>query len=176
MARKKDSANPEVELAKFVSQFYSDPLAFVQACFPWGEGAIANSKGPDKWQTQYLKDLGEEVKKRRFNGKDAVPAVRMAMSSGHGLGKSTLSAWVACWIMSTRPFSIGTVTANTGNQLKSKTFAAIQTWMGRCITSHWFEIGAERIRHKEHPSSWLVTAIPSNEDRSEGFAGQHAAN
>ena len=50
--------------------------------------------------------------------------ILMSVSSGHGNGKAVLGAWIANWIMSTRPHSIGTVTANTFRQLESRTWAA----------------------------------------------------
>ena len=51
--------------------------------------------------------------------------ILMSVSSGHGNGKAVLGAWIANWIMSTRPHSIGTVTANTFRQLESRTWAAL---------------------------------------------------
>ena len=49
---------------------------------------------------------------------------RGAVSSGHGIGKSTLTAWFANWVMATRPHSKGTVTANTFTQLQDKTWSS----------------------------------------------------
>jgi hypothetical protein len=49
----------------------------------------------------------------------------MATASGHGIGKSTLVAWIVNWILTTRPLCQGTVTANTYQQLETKTWAAI---------------------------------------------------
>ena len=62
----------------------------------------------------------------------------MATASGHGIGKSTLVAWIVAWIvvwiMSTRPHCQGTVTANTFTQLQTK------TWAGGC--QHRFKTNA----------------------------------
>src|SRR5690348_14678314 len=83
------------ELAIFISEFYDDPLGYVKAAFPWGVAGteLADEEGPDEWQTEYLTTLGNEVKARKFNGKDAVDPIRMAVSSGHGVGKSTITGW-----------------------------------------------------------------------------------
>jgi hypothetical protein len=43
----------------------------------------------------------------RSMAKNAVDALRMAVPSGHGIGKSTLVAWIVNWIMSTRPYAQG---------------------------------------------------------------------
>lgn len=72
--------------------------------------------------------------------------------------------------------SQGSVSANTGLQLSTKTWAAISRWKALAITSDWYDIGAEKIRYKAKPNSWFCAALTSNEDRSESFAGQHAAN
>jgi hypothetical protein len=76
-----------------------------------------------------------------------------AAATGAGIGKSTLIAWLANWIMSTREDSQGTVTANTFNQLETKTWAAIQRWTKLCITKDWWVIGARGLYHKTHGKS-----------------------
>lgn len=84
------------------------------------------------------------------------------------------------WILSTRPFCKGTVTANTMNQLSTKTWAQFASMQDTCLTGHWFEIntakGSMRAYHKEFPQEWFVSAQTSKEENSEAFAGQHAAN
>lgn len=168
----------EAELHREVAKYYANPLGFVLAFFPWGKKGtpLEHHKGPDTWQREALTWLGEQVKARKFNGHDAVQAIRLAVSSGHGIGKSVLAAMIVCWIMSTRPFAQGTVTANTITQLSTKTWARIQTWMGMCLTAHWFEVNSERLYHKKHPSSWFCAKQSSKEENSEAFAGQHAEN
>lgn len=168
----------EAELAEFVGTFYDDPLGFVLACFPWGEAdsSLADQTGPDTWQIEALTRIGEAVKARRFNGKDAVSPIRLAVSSGHGIGKSTLQAWLVCWIMSTRPNCRGTVTANTATQLDTKTWAAIQHWAKLCLTAHWFEVNAARMYRLSQRESWFCSPQSCREENSEAFAGQHAAD
>jgi len=111
------------ELSRDMARFYDDPLGFVKYVFPWGRpGLLAKHTGPDSWQEEFLADLGAEVKARKFDGHTAVSPIRMAVASGHGIGKSTVSAWLAHWIMSTRPRAKGTMTANTAAQLQNKTY------------------------------------------------------
>lgn len=151
-------------------------MGFVLFAYPWGEpgSSLDGFPGPDVWQAEFLNDLGAEVKKRTFDGKNAVAPIRMAVGSGHGIGKSTLVAWLVDWIMSTRPGCQGTVTANTFTQLSTKTWAAIQRWTGMCITSHWFNITDDRMYRTAQPKSWFCTPQTCKEENSEAFAGQHA--
>lgn len=167
----------DAELAEFVGQFYDDPLGFVLACFPWGEpGPLKDHDGPDVWQREFLEWLGSEVRARKFDGIHAVAPIRGGVSSGHGIGKSTIQAWLVCWIMSTRPRCRGTVTANTMPQLDTKTWAAVQYWAKLCLTSHWFEINTARMYRKGERESWFCAPQSSKEENSEAFAGQHAAD
>ena len=191
----KSDQDPDLMLAEDVAQFYADPLGFVMYAYPWDTdpsiqvvelvepwaSRYPNSKyGPDKWACEFLDRLGEEVLERGFNGIDAVLPIQMAVTSGHGVGKSAMTGWLTNWIMSTRPFAQGTVTANTSTQLETKTWAQIAKWTKLCITSHWFKLsisrGSMKMSHKDHPESWYVTAQTCREENSEAFAGQHAVN
>lgn len=165
------------ELADFIGTFYDDPLGFVLAAYPWGEpGPLLEQTGPDTWQVDALTHIRKEVRRRRFDGVRTVEPIRIAVSSGHGVGKSTLQAWLVDWIMSTRPRCRGTVTANTSTQLDTKTWAAIQTWTKRCITAHWFEINSARFYRKDQRESWFCAPQSCQKENSEAFAGQHAAD
>ncbi len=170
--------SPDEQLADEISQYYADPLGFVLFAYPWGEPGtpLANATGPDEWQTEFLRDLGQQVLDRGFNVFDPVSPLRMAAASGHGIGKSTLTAWLVNWIMSTRPNCQGTVTANTFTQLQTKTWASIQKWTKLCITAGWFLVTSDRIYHKDHRESWFCSAQTCKEENSEAFAGQHAAD
>jgi hypothetical protein len=168
----------DLELADAVSEFYADPLGFVLFAYPWGEkgGPLADQEGPDDWQRAALKSIGDAVRRNRFDGKRTVAAIRRAYSSGHGIGKTTLQAWIVNWISSTRPHSRGTVTANTYTQLETKTWAAIKRWTAMCITGHWFVVGDRRLYHRDHKDSWFCAPQSPKEENSEAFAGQHAAD
>lgn len=188
------NAHYDRQLAEDVGQFYADPLGFVMYAFDWGgDPALRVVKlaapwdllygceyGPDAWACEFLEDIGRQVRERRFDGTKAVAALRMATSSGHGIGKSAITAWLVLWIMSTRPHCKGVVTANTAEQLASKTWAEISKWCRRCITGHWFDVttgkGAMRMVHREAPESWRCDAQTCREENSESFAGLHAAS
>ena len=172
-----EQAGRDLALAEFVSEFYSDPLGFVLACYPWGEpGALERYDGPDEWQREHLTAIGLEVEQRKFDGLTPVDPIRHAISSGHGIGKSVEVAWIVDWLMSTRPHCQGTVTANTFTQLTTKTWAAVRRWTQMCLTHEWFIVNTDKMYHKDFASSWFTALQSSKEENSEAFAGQHGAD
>lgn len=169
-----------LSLEQEIAQFYDDPLGFVLYAFPWGEkGTLLDSKrGPRKWQWEFLEDWGKEIKDRGFDGEHPVTPIQFSIASGHGIGKSALSAWITLFIMSTRPYSKGVVTATTAPQLKTKTWAELSKWHKLCITRDWFNYngshGNMNLTCKVSPATWRVDGQTCREENSESFAGQHA--
>ncbi len=165
-------------LAREISKFADDPHGYVCAVFPWGEPGtdLERATGPDTWQTAALKEIGDEIRKRAFDGHTPVAPIRFCRASGHDIGKTTFAAWIANWIKDTRPDSIGTVTANTFTQLETKTWAAIQKWAKLAITRDWWEITSSKIysRQPDKAEIWFLSCQSSNEENSEAFAGQHS--
>lgn len=170
----------DLMLADECAQFHHDPLGWVMWAFDWGYGELDGFDGPDQWQIDELKAIGQQTRDNAFDGVTPVDAIREAIASGHGIGKSAFTAWVILWIMSTRPYSKGIVTANTSDQLRTKTWAELGKWRSRCLVGHWFEYnngrGSMSLYHKSWPESWRVDAQTCREENSEAFAGLHAAN
>jgi hypothetical protein len=168
--------SPAELLTKELAHYNADPLGFVMMAYPWKQPGteLEHETGPDENQKQFLLDLGKEVAARAFNGIDPVMPILMTETSGHGTGKSVMGAWIADWILSTRPDSIGTVTAGTFTQLESRTWAAIQHWTKLCVTGHWFHIQARGVYHKLRPKTWKIVAQTCKEENAQAFAGQHA--
>ncbi|MGC2474939.1 MAG: hypothetical protein WA485_11435 [Candidatus Sulfotelmatobacter sp.] len=167
----------DLQLADDVARFYADPLGFVMWAYPWGQpGVLEKHEGPDTWQREFLIELGKQVSLRKFDGMNPVAPIRMVVVSGHGVGKSVLCAWVAHWIMSTRPRARGTATANTFSQLSTKTWAAVQSWAKLLINKHWFVVTGDSMYFAGQKESWALSAQSCKEENSESFAGQHAAD
>lgn len=85
-----------MNLIEELAAFSNDPYGFVLFAFPWGEegGELRDFFGPDDWQIEVLQDLG--------NGLITIAeAIQIARTSGHGIGKSALVAWIILWAIST---------------------------------------------------------------------------
>lgn len=155
-----------LKLAEDISKFLYKPLDYVRFVFPWGEGELKNEAGPDEWQSSLLQEIGSSMQ-------TAEDAVRFAVASGHGIGKTAFSAWVIHWFMGTRPGCAGVVTANTRDQLVNKTWRELAKWNSRAINGHWFDWSATAFRANEAPERWFIAAQPWTKERSEAFAGLH---
>lgn len=166
----------DAALAEMVSEYYADPVGFVLAVWAWGrEGRLKHFTGPDPWQFEFLEWLGEQVRVRQFDGHTAVLPIRRSVSSGHGIGKSTLSAWLILWIMCTRPYCKVVVTSATEVQLSTKLWAAVNQWYHLSpLLLRWFDINTERLFHRNHKQEWFCIPQTCKEENAQAFAGQHA--
>lgn len=91
---------------------------------------------------------------------------------------SAITSWLIMFLMSTRPYCKGSVTAGTAEQLKTKTWAELGKWKSRCITGHWFELTSKSIYYKQSSDEkpWRCDAQTCREENSDSFAGQHVVN
>lgn len=159
-----------MDLIEELAGFSSDPLGFVYFAFPWGEvgSELETWEGPDEWAIQVLTDLG--------NGLITVQeAIQIARASGHGIGKSALVAWIILWAISTFEDTKGVVTANTENQLKTKTWAEVSKWHRMFIARDLFKLTATALFANDplHERTWRIDMVPWSERNTEAFAGLH---
>ncbi len=186
---------PAEQLSADISTFYSNPLGYVMYIFPWDtEESIQQVElkspwkerfsckyGPDAWACSFLDALGEEIKKRKFNGRNTVEPIRFSTASGHGIGKTALVAWIIKFILDTRPESKGVVTANTSEQLRTKTWAELGKWNRLSLSENWYEFSSGKgsmslARKGRFKGTWRCDGLTCREENSEAFQGLHAAN
>jgi hypothetical protein len=157
-----------------------DPLGFVRWAFPWGEEGtpLAAHAGPEAWQAEVLETIGRDLQ--------AAPAnrgpTRVAVASGHGVGKSTLVAWLMLWSLATVPSTRGVVTANTETQLRTKTWAELSKWQGLALSHNWCDLSATSLlsafppgagEEGLPPGGGRIDAVPWAAHNAEAFAGLH---
>jgi hypothetical protein len=133
----------------------NDPLAFVRLAFPWGKPntPLEHFEGPRKWQREVLVELRDHI--HANNGKVDFQTLRLAVSSGRGIGKSALVSWLTIWMLTTRIGSTTIVSANSEAQLRSVTWAEITKWLSMAIHTHWFEVSATRVL----PAKWIAELV-----------------
>jgi hypothetical protein len=163
--------NPELALIEDIAGFTRQPIKFVKYCYPWGESELQESRGLRAWQTEILSAITAHLgsSSTRF-----VP-LQVAVSSGHGIGKSALLGMVIHWAMSTCEDCKVVLTANTDTQLRTKTWPEVSKWFRLGLNSKWFQVNSESItvREPEHQRVWRTDRISWSENNTEAFAGLH---
>jgi hypothetical protein len=170
-------------------QIKDNPYHFVMYVFPWGKKGtpLENFKGPRTWQKNLLLEIAAHIEenKNKLRQNKFPEVFKDATASGRGPGKSTVVAWLNLWMMSCHLGASSITTANTEDQLKSRTWAELGRWHTLSINSHWFERNALSIK----PASWFKDLIENqlkidtgyyyaqaqlwSEERPDAFAGLH---
>lgn len=112
---------------------------------------------PDKEQAKILRSVAQ----------NQMTSVR----SGHGVGKSTVEAWVVIWFMVTRPFPKIPCTAPTQHQLFDILWAEVSKWLrhNKALSDEivWTK---EKVYMKGYPEEWFAVArTASKPDALQGF-------
>src|SRR6266550_1478282 len=159
------------ELLAEVAETIDDPLAYTERFYPWGKPALDDSLGPRKWQSEllgYLRDCFSNPATRH------VPC-KIAVASGHGIGKSAFMGMIMKWAMDTCPDCKILATAGTGTQLSTKTVPEVSKWFRLSYTADWFDVRATSIRSNDpkHELSWRVDFVTWSEHNVDAFQGLH---
>ena len=136
-------------------QLANDPESFVLFVFPWGQKntPLEHFKGPRRWQRDVLRTITSHIE--RNQGRVDMQALRAAVSSGRGIGKSALVSWLILWMLSTRIGSSVIVSANSEPQLRSVTWGELTKWATMAINAHWWEPSATKLV----PAAWLSALV-----------------
>jgi len=162
--------DPNIELARDIGSFAYDPLKHAMYAFPWGEpGPLEQYKGPRQWQRGVM----EVVRDHLANPETRHQPCLIAVASGHGVGKSALVGQLSKWAVDTWVDARVVITANTEQQVITKTSPEVSKWHRMAITRDWFDIATMKISSKERPTSWRADFVTWSANNTEAFAGLH---
>lgn len=137
---------------------------------PWVPGSPRPETppvGPELWQGEFLKDVGRarEEGRRRFS-----------VRAGHGVGKSTVEAWLILWFVLFHRNLKCPVTANSQDQLRDVVWAEISRWWRELppFLKDMIEVTAERVSIKADPEGAFAVARTARPERPEALQGFHA--
>lgn len=119
---------------------------------------------PEPWQAQALQDIADND--------------RIAIRSGHGVGKSTLLAWTILWWHTTRFPAKTPCTAPTAHQLEDILWAELAKWHRQMQQPFrdWFECKSDRFELKSAPDESFAVARTARKENPEAFQGFHSDN
>jgi hypothetical protein len=162
------------QLVDFCLDHQHNARGFIEAAFPWGEpGSVLEHTRPRKW----LLDVADVIDAHLGNPATRFDPCLIAVSSGHGIGKSAGIGQLLNWGLSTMPETRATITANTKGQLDSKTNPEVQKWFNLSITSSWFNATSTKVASSapKRAISWRADFTPWSKENSEAFQGLHNA-
>lgn len=124
----------------------------------------ALSADPDDWQLASLRSL--------------VHQDRVAIRSGHGVGKSAWLSWVILWWLSTRYPAKIACTAPTAHQLSDVLWGELALWMRRLPSNlrDRFDLKTDRLEVKGFPNEAFAVARTARKEQPEAFQGFHSEN
>ena len=156
------------EMVEFVASFRHNPVGFVKAMYPWGQGELTG-QWPQAWQLELLQEIADKLER------DPHAIQRYATGSGHGIGKSAVVSWLIEWALYTMVDTKVVVTANTETQLRSKTWSELAKWHRLNIASGFFVFTATSLYAAEadREKTWRADAIPWSKSNPAAFAGLH---
>lgn len=103
---------------------------------------------------------------------------KVAVKSGHGTGKSCLSAVVILWFLCCKPMARVIITAPSSNQLYNTMMSEIRLWYNNSILREfglfYFTKDRVRLNHEEYSNNWFASAI--SVANPENISGTHAEN
>ena len=165
------ATNPVLDLIDDIAGFTHDPLGHAQYAYPWGSGILKGLSGPRIWQADVLTDIGDHLSnpETRYN------PLRLAVASGHGIGKSALISMIIKWGLDTCEDCRVVTTANTEGQLLTKTGPEITKWHNLSITKAWFKPTATALISNTagHQTAWRGDLVTWSINNTEAFAGLH---
>lgn len=148
-----------------------DPLLFAEKAWPWGKkGTPLADKDIRAWQAEVFDEIAQHL----LNPETRFTPLRIAVGSGHGIGKSAGMGMLSSWALSCFRNPRVVVTANTEGQLRTKTSPEIGQWVKTSMFGDKFEVDTFSIKLKGSPDQHRLDLTPWSEANPEAFAGLHA--
>jgi hypothetical protein len=146
-----------------------DPLLFAEQSWAWGKGKL---EGQDirVWQA----DIFDKIAKHLTNTETRFTPLRIAVASGHGIGKSAGIGMLTTWALSCFRDPRIVITANTEGQLTTKTSPEVGQWVNSSLFADLFDVSTMSIKMKSRPEQHRADFVTWSESNTEAFAGLHA--
>ena len=143
------------EILKRLEIWYDDPVKFVKEAL----GVV-----PEPWQARTMNQIQKND--------------RIAVKSGHGVGKSALLAWVILWWLLTRFPSKVACTAPTSHQLDDVLWGEIAKWY-RMLPDGLrvlLTVTSDKVFLNAAPQESYAVARTARKEKPEAFQGFHSSN
>jgi phage terminase large subunit len=104
--------------------------------------------------------------------------VRISVASGHGIGKSTVMAWLLLWFLICYENSNIPCTAPTAKQMFDVLWKEVSKWHRKLPEAlrELLVVESSYVRVKERPREWYARAATARKENPEALAGVHSDN
>ena len=154
----------------FFLKYEHDPVAFAEEVLDLGPFSTVDE---ELMPHQYA--VLAKIRDGYANDK---PERRVALRSGHRVGKTRLLAIIALWFIVTRYPQKTLITAPTAGQLFGALYPELRA-LGRRLPSYIYELFdwmSEEIRLKADPDSSFLQARTASPENASSFQGMHSKN
>jgi phage terminase large subunit len=143
------------EVLRRLEIWHNDPVKFVVQAF---------GCKPEKWQAKAMRAIMKDD--------------RVAVKSGHGVGKSALLAWIILWWLLTRFPSKIACTAPTSHQLDDVLWGEISKWYRKLpgAMKDLLTVTSDKVFLNDAPNEGFAVARTARKEKPEAFQGFHSEN
>ena len=161
----------ETDITNDIGALGRDPYRYALYAFPWDTGELTGVHGPRAWQREVM----EQIRDHLSDPEMRCTPLRIARASGHGIGKSGLISMIVKWALDTCVDTRIIITANTEQQVLTKTSPELAKWARLAITKDWFNVNKTSIvsAMKGHDNAWRADLVTWSDNNTEAFAGLH---
>ena len=161
--------------AEVFELYFYDPFIFIEDM--WGlipqwnqEDEFIKGRHLTWQQVEVIQGVKDAVNPRKRAKK------RLAVSSGHGIGKSGTLAMIILWFLFTRKNCNIPATAPTSQQIYDILWKECAKWIRKMPEDikNLYEWNTGYIRIKENPAEWFASARTARKEKPEALAGFHA--
>lgn len=155
-------------IAQIQDKYKKDPLQFVRDMFPWETDPILKQfGGVQPWQEKVLDHIGEKIRAGETK-------VYVAVASGNGVGKTTITAWLEIWFLCCYVNSKSITTSARFSQLIGTTWMNVIMWVDKFKYKPIFQLDAQaRKLIVANKSTWYGEPKSWNSAKPESFQGEH---
>lgn len=151
-----EALSTEQQFEQTLARYRNDPLSFVIEII---------QDEPEPWQVEALEKVAAND--------------RVAIRSGHGVGKTRFLAWLCWWWLCTRFPCKVPVTANSQDQLRDTVWPELSAVHRKLMLTlptlaGCYEVGAERVWLKAAPDEAFAVARTASKDNPEALQGFHS--
>ena len=156
------------QLKEFIRKFRLDPTLFVEKVL----GV------PREIQIVNSKPFGQTEQQKQFLMAMAQPGAKVSVKAGHGVGKSTVFAWLVLWFLCCYKDVKIPCTAPSGHQLEDVLWAEIAKWKEKMHP--WFaqsiKVKSDRVEVVGIEKNQFAVARTARRENPDALQGFHADN